>query len=240
MKPTRHSSLRDPQRVCTLYLVRHGQSEASRAEILGQPDSPLTTLGRSQARQIARAFQPLPIAAIFASDFLRARQTAEMIARPHRLPVQIAPALRERSFGRLEGAATPTARAEVQRLRHAYERLSKDERWHVKLLEDMESDEEALSRLLPCLHQIAQTYRGRTVVCAGHANILKILLVQVGFATWAELPPGSIAPTGYVQFLMDGEVFEVVATQGVHKHTRACPRSTARAKGHSRPLRPPA
>jgi probable phosphoglycerate mutase len=65
----------------TVYFVRHGQSEDNAAPVFQSPDSPLSELGRSQARRVAGRVSKLSFEALIASPFQRAKETAEAIAR---------------------------------------------------------------------------------------------------------------------------------------------------------------
>lgn len=83
-------------------LVRHGQSEMNSMNILqGQEgDTPLTGLGREQARKIAGQLKRRRFDAIVTSDLKRAMETAEIISRELHLPIaEYSPLLRERKFG---------------------------------------------------------------------------------------------------------------------------------------------
>jgi broad specificity phosphatase PhoE len=66
----------------TLLCIRHGQSEAN-AGLSTDPDSPLTPLGREQARLagewLQRHYGPT-LTALYCSDMLRACQTADIIS----------------------------------------------------------------------------------------------------------------------------------------------------------------
>ena len=74
----------------SLILVRH-------CEAAGQePDAPLTAAGHRQAEQLAGFLSALPVDAISASAYLRARQTAQPLADLLRLSVQVDPRLNER------------------------------------------------------------------------------------------------------------------------------------------------
>jgi broad specificity phosphatase PhoE len=83
---------------CTLYLIRHAESEVNAQ--LGVPaqyvrgGSPLTQRGRQQAADLARRFRQLPIVHVYASDSVRAHQTALILAIDH--PISTSPLLRER------------------------------------------------------------------------------------------------------------------------------------------------
>src|SRR5581483_10241234 len=65
-------------------------------------DYPLTSKGVLQAEQTAAFFRSLPIDAVYASPLKRARETAEIIARPHGLPVMLVEEFREVNVGDLE------------------------------------------------------------------------------------------------------------------------------------------
>ena len=71
-----------------LVLVRHGESEWNRWGDEAGPDSPLTDLGRAQARRVgpwlAERFE---FTAFYASTLIRARQTAEIINEHVGLPI---------------------------------------------------------------------------------------------------------------------------------------------------------
>lgn len=96
------------------HAMRHGQSRANVAGIIvsgiesdRRGDWGLSELGRQQVLAAAAGCGLPPDTLICSSDFSRARQTAEIVrARLGAPPVVVAAALRERSFGDLEGTAT--------------------------------------------------------------------------------------------------------------------------------------
>jgi probable phosphoglycerate mutase len=96
-----------------VYLARHGQTEwnvAGRNQ--GRLDSPLTPHGLLQARRNATLLSTHQIDAVFASPLGRARRTAEILADPHGLPVQILDDLAELDHGDWSGlTAAETDRA---------------------------------------------------------------------------------------------------------------------------------
>jgi phosphoserine phosphatase len=87
-----------------LILIRHGETLWNReGRCQGFSDIALNDAGEEQARALARALRDSPLAAVYASDLVRARKTAEIIAAPHRLPVAVDPRLRELNQGDMEG-----------------------------------------------------------------------------------------------------------------------------------------
>lgn len=89
----------------TFYLVRHGENTANITKEFSykQVDYALTDpKGREQARQTAEFFKHIPLDAIYTSPLKRARETAEWIARPHNLPLNLLEEVREVNIGDLE------------------------------------------------------------------------------------------------------------------------------------------
>jgi phosphoserine phosphatase len=87
-----------------LTLVRHGATLwNAQGRFQGITNLPLTAQGRAQARALSVRLAGERADCIYSSDLLRARETAEIIARPHRLKVLADTRLREFGFGRWEG-----------------------------------------------------------------------------------------------------------------------------------------
>ena len=89
-----------------LILVRHGQAHANVAEVAASKTcTGLTHLGQRQAQCVAERLAGEPITTIWSSPILRAKQTAQAVARPHGLPTLIVQNLREIDYGDAEGKA---------------------------------------------------------------------------------------------------------------------------------------
>jgi probable phosphoglycerate mutase len=92
--------------VLTLLLCRHGQSEwNAQRRIQGQAlqAGGLTEQGRREALQLASRLQTAGVNALYTSDLLRARQTAEAVGAAVGLPVQPDPRWREFDLGVWQG-----------------------------------------------------------------------------------------------------------------------------------------
>src|SRR5262249_39610682 len=86
-----------------LLLARHGATRNNaEGRYTGQSDIPLSSLGERQAEALAARLVSARLDAIVSSDLLRARATAERIARHHSLPIQLDPDLREIALGAWE------------------------------------------------------------------------------------------------------------------------------------------
>lgn len=87
-----------------IVLVRHGATDWNlQGRCQGSTDRELSEAGVRQAEQISTLLSEERLQAIYSSDLRRARQTAELISRPHGLPVLIETQLRELDHGALEG-----------------------------------------------------------------------------------------------------------------------------------------
>ncbi len=94
-----------------LFVLRHGETVFTRERrFAGWRDVPLTDAGLRQSEAAAAVLSGVAISAVFASPLERARTSAEAVAKPHRVAVQIMPAFRELGFGAWEGRT----RAEVE------------------------------------------------------------------------------------------------------------------------------
>ena len=103
IKTVQSSERRNTRR---LWLVRHGLTDwNTQQRFCGHSDIPLSTQGRVQATWLAEQLQEETIAAIYTSDLVRARETAEIIAnkRTPAVEIRVLVAWREIDFGDWEG-----------------------------------------------------------------------------------------------------------------------------------------
>jgi probable phosphoglycerate mutase len=141
-----------------ILLVRHGETVDNARQIMqGQTQGELNERGREQARQVAERLAAETVDVVVASDLRRAIQTAEAIAAPHGLKVETTPLLRERDWGGFTGRFIPDLRGET---------------WP----DDIESEEDLLSRARSFLIYMTATYPGKRVVAVGHGIINKAIL----------------------------------------------------------------
>jgi broad specificity phosphatase PhoE len=90
-----------------ILLARHGETDDNVPpyRFQGQRDTPLNERGRAQARELAERVAALdpPVAALWSSDLVRARETAEIVGEPLRLQPRLDERLREGWRGAWEG-----------------------------------------------------------------------------------------------------------------------------------------
>jgi 2,3-bisphosphoglycerate-dependent phosphoglycerate mutase len=145
--------------VTTLLLARHGETDWNRhLRIQGSSDIALNELGLEQARALADELAGVELDAVYASDLVRARATAEAVAAAHGLDVRVDPRLRERSFGSWEGLTREDIAELPPGARH-----------------DGETDEEVRARVLAAIEEIARRHPGGQVLVVSHGGALNTL-----------------------------------------------------------------
>lgn len=156
-----------------LILVRHGESVGNRERTFGaEPYSlPLTELGYQQAREAGEKIAKLFRAEhVVASYYLRAHETARVIAEALKLPLEIEPKLHEREVGVLKGQAYEAA----------YKMPDYDPKNHWTWTpEGGESFVDVMHRVGPILDRLAKAYLGRDVVIVSHGGVMKALWAHV-------------------------------------------------------------
>lgn len=196
---------------CTLYLVRHGQTDwnVSRT-VQGQKDIPLNINGEMQAKELRNKLKDVHFDAVFSSDLIRAKRTAEILTLERKLAITATHALRERSFGIYEGKLFAEVDKMLGNLLHEYAT-------HPYIIEaKVEPYEHMVSRLFTFIREVAIAYAGKTVLLVSHGGIMKTLLVRVGYCTYEQFPRhGGIDNLSYIRLTSDGADIDIKETSGI-------------------------
>lgn len=220
----------DDKKLTTIYIVRHGESEENinvEKRNVFQPhfrdlESPLTKLGTLQAKKRAESLNNIKFDAIFSSDLARASQTAQIIALEKKLAVQTTKALREIWHYRFNKLLETKSKEQIQEeMREELQKLDEKGKMQYKYDQTLESTEEAATRLLTFIREVAVAYPGKTILIVNHAVNMRALLTHLGFAKYDELPRNSIEKTGYFVLETDGVDFSIKETQGINKQPGA-------------------
>ncbi|MEO1334344.1 MAG: histidine phosphatase family protein [Myxococcota bacterium] len=157
----------------TLHLVRHGQSKWNAlGRIQGQTNSELDEIGLHQADCAGRALKKRPLTALYASDLVRAQQTAKAIARYVDLDVRTDARLRETNFGILEGLTWAEAEAN-------HPEVYKHMREHDFLLPEGESRLQTLERAREIFEELAAQHGPCEVAAVSHGGLIAFFLKDV-------------------------------------------------------------
>ena len=200
----------------TIYLVRHGESVANTQNRFGL-DTPLTELGATQASTLATTLADVDFDAVYSSNLLRARQTAEILASARNLHVLIKPGLKERNWGKLSGLREPDIFAGYGEIFANVKTMPVSVRLGFKIVPDIETENELIVRYTAALSDIARYHPGQTILVVSHQTAMRFFLMHIGYATYPELSYGSIPNGSFIKLITDGTQFEVSETHGLIK-----------------------
>ena len=154
-----------------IIAIRHGETTWNvDTRIQGSLDIPLNDTGRLQAARMAQALQHEPIAAVYASDLVRAWETAQYLGRMHGLAVNAETGLRERGFGDFEGKTF----AEIETLLP-----DQSQRWRKRDPEFAPAGGESLlelnRRVVEAAERLAARHPGELIALVGHGGVMDVL-----------------------------------------------------------------
>lgn len=142
----------------TILLARHGETDWNRDGIWqGWADPALNETGRAQARALRDELRADPFDAVYSSDLRRARETAEIVAQPHGVPVVADPNLREIDIGSWSGLT----RVEIA------------ERFPDGARPDGETSEQHAARAVAAVERIAREHPGGRILVVSHGGTMR-------------------------------------------------------------------
>lgn len=159
----------------TLYLLRHGETEISRAGgYSGALDIDLSPEGYQMAEDFANAYKSHPWVGIYASPMLRTRATAEPLCRAAGLEMRLRDGLREIGYGEWEGKLPE----EVNRDYHRdYVRWLADAGWNAPTGGERGID--VGLRSMAVIEGIWREHADGDVLVVSHKATIRILLCQL-------------------------------------------------------------
>lgn len=158
-----------------VILVRHGQTAwnegAGEERFRGRTDLPLDATGQAQARALASRLRDEPLAALYASPLLRARQTISPLAAERSLSLQSHRGLLDIDYGQLQGLTHSEAEA-------AHPEIYA--RWRTRPGQVCFPGGEGLAavqaRIQALLDELGSRHPGQTVALVGHQIVNKVLV----------------------------------------------------------------
>jgi ribonuclease H / adenosylcobalamin/alpha-ribazole phosphatase len=150
----------------TFFFVRHGESEANLARVFsGRRDSRLTDRGRAQAVTVADALADVPFDRIVATPLSRSLDTALVVARRRKMPVDVVRDLIEIDVGDNTGKT--------------FDEIAGLPDWKDDGFiswPNGETLDQVLNRALGALKAIHHESEGETVLVIGHGGVTRILV----------------------------------------------------------------
>jgi broad specificity phosphatase PhoE len=148
-----------------IHLVRHGHVHNLEKVFYGRlPRFRLSAKGVEQARETARYIKDMPIAAVYSSPLMRARQTARELLGANRLQkVQISRLINE-VYSPLQGR--PSREVDIL-----------GARMYAGLAQPYETPRDIVNRATRFLNRVAGHYPGKQVVAVTHGDVILFSLL---------------------------------------------------------------
>ena len=154
-----------------IILARHGETEWNVAEVFrGQIDIDLNETGVKQAELLSGYLSTSAIAAVYSSPLKRALKTAEIIAQPHKLKVNVDPDLIDFNFGKWQGLSHQEVKEKYRDLYATW--ITHPEQVRIP---DGEALEDVNKRVIRVRNKVIENHRG-TVVIVGHRVVNKVMI----------------------------------------------------------------
>ena len=194
-----------------IYVVRHGETTDNRDDLVsGHVNPDLTEKGILQAIETRDELSNVQFDEVYSSDLKRAVETASIIFGDKVPDDHQLFGLRERKYGKIDGKSNDLLHGIRAKHDPIYRTLPHHERWKYKHADDMESDYELSERFVNTIRKIAKDNRGKTILIAAHGGALRVLLIELGFATTMNLTfGGTFKNGGYVKLVYDGKTLKV-------------------------------
>jgi len=202
-----------------VFLATHCQAtHVVENKVGGWYDASLTGLGIRHAKSLAQRLGTALAHSerrpqLFASDLLRARETAEYIAAAVGTDVRLRQELRDRSCGVAEGESIDWLRE------HGQPVPSNGDRLHYKPCAGAESRFELAARVYPFVKELITRNEPETVIVT-HGGVHDVIV-----AAWLGLPPETLGrlqcvtlPGGLTRLATESDGTRVVATINDHAH----------------------
>ena len=154
-----------------LVLIRHGETDMNRElRFQGHVNVSLNATGLEQARRLAARMAGQQADAVYASDLLRAQQTARPIASELALQPVPETGLREQSFGRVDGMRVDDIKAQHPEAWEGWLRFEE----HYAMPEG-ESTHQFHNRVMEAMYRLVAAHPDGKVVVVTHGGVLDMI-----------------------------------------------------------------
>ena len=154
-----------------LILLRHGETDWNRElRFQGHVDVGLNAIGLEQAQRLARRLAGETAHRLYASDLLRAQQTAQPVAHQLSLSAVSDAALREQSFGTVDGMSVDDIKAQHPQAWAGWLRFHED-----YCMPEGESTRQFHARVMDAVGRLMAAHPGETLVVVTHGGVLDMI-----------------------------------------------------------------
>lgn len=147
-----------------IYVIRHGETDMGKNEIIATIDEPLNSKGIQQAISIGKEINDLNLDIIYCSPIQRARHTLELFNLDDSIPVILEDRLKERDMGIYEQVS--------------FKDLNWDEFWNYNSYlkyRELESMKSVYDRITDFLNEIKEKDINKNVLLVTHGGISRAI-----------------------------------------------------------------
>ena len=161
-----------PPEATRLYLVRHGQvADGHTNRYHGSNDIDLSPAGEQQLTRLASHLEPVPLAAVYASDLRRSQDGATRLCAGRGLTPGVIPEFREIHFGVWEGLTfAEISERYPEQLNGRFQDLANFR------IPTGESLGDVRDRVMPRLQQLVAAHPGESLALVAHAGVNRVIL----------------------------------------------------------------
>lgn len=154
-----------------LVMIRHGETDMNRElRFQGHVNVGLNATGLEQARRLAARLAGEVAQAVYASDLLRAQQTAHPIATQLALQPLPEAGLREQNFGRVDGMRVDDIKERHPEAWEGWLRFHED-----YAMPEGESTRQFHARVMEAVQRLALAHPGEKLVVVTHGGVLDMI-----------------------------------------------------------------
>ena len=147
-----------------LYVIRHGETNMGKNNIIATENEPLNETGRRQAIEVGREIRKLNINKIYCSPIQRAKDTLQLFGLDKNIPVIIENRIKERSMGIYENVP--------------FEKLKWNEFWNFnsdKLYPKLETMKNVYERISEFLNELKSSNNNDNILIVTHGGISRAI-----------------------------------------------------------------
>lgn len=188
-----------------IMLIRHGQTDWNLEERWqGNTDVPLNAEGIGQARAVAARLKREKLTAVYSSDLMRAKVTADVIAEAHGLVATGDPRWRELNLGVFQGLTWHEIKArypkEVERMQSSYMGYAAPKGESRQSMQDR-----AYESLLEI---VAREPEGASTAVVSHGGTIRVVLLRLFHEH--QIEKRSISNTSVTTIETDGQSWRLI------------------------------
>lgn len=157
-----------------VYFIRHAEAEGNLHRVAqGHLDGKITQRGYQQIAALSKRFEDIHVDAVYASDLLRTRTTAEAVYVPKNLPLHTSENFREIFMGDWEGQPWQVLYDTEPEQIDAFN--NHPQNWHPH---GGETPYQVVERFTAKLNELVAKHDGQTIVIVSHGCALRFMLAM--------------------------------------------------------------